>query len=112
MGNYTPALLEIEYRRMFNQNGHTLANIRWCHQILKALGDIQQNLAAQNKHPVYLSRHIRQTKKRLSDLEQEQQMTEAYKREVSINNPENTTQMTESAIINAAYERAYAENQR
>lgn len=109
---YSDAVMEIEFRRISNlHKGYAqgLTNLQKQYEEYKHQA---------NGMPVTdpnLSKLKRLTKKTLSHL-QHYTLTcgqiKAYKREISVRNPQNDFRATEHAIIMDAYERAYAEKTR
>lgn len=108
MDNHTDGFYEIEFQRMYREQGRVLYRIRHFEKQLNCYINKKAELAAHGIVSPKLADRINLVQVRLNKVYTLRDEIEAYKEEISVNNPANAERAAESKIISDAYERAYA----
>ena len=106
-------LMEMEYKRMLRLNQSIYNMSLWLHRDLRMERMEQSYLAQTEPHsPLHKWACIRVYKliKRINKMYRESTANREYMEEIALSNPDNSIRRKNMRIINAAYEKAYADN--
>lgn len=108
MDNHTDAFYEIEFQRLYRQQGRVLRRITHLENQLQCYINKYNELVARGISSLKLKERINITIDRLAKEYAKRDGIEADKESVSLNKPENRARAIDAGIISDAYERAYA----
>lgn len=105
---HTDGFYEIEFQRMFRQQGNILRNKRFRIKQLTCYLNKREELRTRGLDLDSIERRIELTNARLAKINDIYEAIEDYKDEISLHNPHNAQRTADAKIIADAYERAYA----
>ena len=112
MSNFIDAVYEIEFKSLFVNKGHALTQIKYLSNELRKHTSMRDKLVARGAYATQETHAVTRITRKLNRYKKEIQAIDDYKDEIASGNPMNTDRAEMGRIIRAAYERAYAENQR
>ena len=108
MDNHTDGFCELEFQRLYIQQGRVLKRIRLLENQLKCYINKYNELQARGITSLKLKDRIYLTIDRLKEEYALRDGIEFDKEAVSLNNPKNAERAADAKVISDAYERAYA----
>lgn len=107
MQEHCPGVYEIEFQRLYREQGHILYKLRHWHKQLSCYNAKYNDLCDRGIIENGLRTRMIKMIDKITDYEKQREMLESAKEEVSIKNNRNTMRAIDELIISNAYEQAY-----